>query len=60
MIGVDDERTGAAVKLIVRRDPNLTEEGVRARALQNLTGDKLPRSVEFRDQLPKSNIGKGR
>jgi long-chain acyl-CoA synthetase len=59
VIGVDDERTGEAVKLIVvKRDPDLTEEAVRAHARENLTGYKLPKFVEFRDQLPKSNIGK--
>jgi long-chain acyl-CoA synthetase len=59
VIGVDDERTGEAVKLVVvKRDPALTEEAVRAHARLNLTGYKLPKFIEFRDQLPKSNIGK--
>ena len=59
VIGVPDARTGQLVKLfVVRRDPNLTEAALRAYARENLTGYKIPRVIEFRDSLPKSNIGK--
>ena len=58
-IGVPDERAGQVVKLfVVRRDPTLTEAQVRAYCRENLTGYKIPRHIEFRDSLPKSNIGK--
>jgi long-chain acyl-CoA synthetase len=59
VIGVPDPRTGQLVKLfVVRRDPELTEAALRAYCRQNLTGYKVPRVIEFRDSLPKSNIGK--
>jgi long-chain acyl-CoA synthetase len=59
-IGVPDERSGEAVKVVVvRKDPTLTEEQVLAHCRQYLTGYKMPRVVEFRSEpLPKSNIGK--
>lgn len=58
-IGVPDEKSGEAVKVvIVRKDPGLTVEQVDAHARENLTGYKRPRHVEFRDELPKSNVGK--
>jgi len=58
-VGVPDEKSGEAVKLvIVKKDPSLTEEAVRAHCKANLTGYKLPRYVEFRDSLPKTNVGK--
>ncbi|WP_434212913.1 long-chain fatty acid--CoA ligase [[Pseudomonas] boreopolis] len=57
--GVPDEKSGEAVKVvIVRKDPHLTEEQVKAHARANLTGYKQPRYVEFRTELPKSNVGK--
>ena len=58
-IGVPDEHSGEAVKLfIVRRDPALTEEEVRHHCAENLTNYKRPRHIEFRDELPKSPVGK--
>ncbi len=58
-VGVADSRTGEAVKVvIVRRDPALTEADVRAYCEQNMTGYKRPRVVEFRDELPKTPVGK--
>jgi long-chain acyl-CoA synthetase len=59
-IGVPDERSGEAVKVVVvRKDPALTEGDVLAHCKQHLTGYKVPRSIEFRSEpLPKSNIGK--
>jgi long-chain acyl-CoA synthetase len=58
-IGIPDEHSGEAVKLfVVRRDPNLTEAEVKAHCAEGLTNYKRPRFVEFRDQLPKSNVGK--
>jgi long-chain acyl-CoA synthetase len=58
-IGVPDEKSGEAVKVfIVKKDPSLTEDEVKAFAKQGLTGYKLPKFVEFRSELPKSNVGK--
>jgi long-chain acyl-CoA synthetase len=58
-IGVPDERSGQVVKLfVVRRDPALDEKAIRGYCIANLTGYKVPRLIEFRDELPKSNIGK--
>ena len=58
-VGVPDERSGEAVKVvIVKKDPALTAEQVKAHARENLTGYKQPRHVEFRDELPKTNVGK--
>jgi len=59
VVGVPDDKTGEAVKLvIVKRDPNLSEEQVREFARANLTGYKQPRVVEFRTDLPKTPVGK--
>ncbi len=58
-IGVPDERSGEAVKLfVVRKDPQLDERAVIEYCRQNLTGYKVPKRVEFRDSLPKTNVGK--
>ncbi|WP_426124039.1 long-chain fatty acid--CoA ligase [Pararhizobium sp. PWRC1-1] len=58
-IGVPDEHSGEAVKLfVVKKDPNLTEAEVKAHCAANLTNYKRPRFVEFRTELPKSNVGK--
>jgi len=59
VIGVPDEHSGEAVAAyIVRRDESLTPEEVREYCRENLTGYKIPRRVEFRDSLPKTNVGK--
>ncbi|MDD3353249.1 long-chain-fatty-acid--CoA ligase FadD [Zoogloea sp.] len=58
-LGVPDERSGEAVKIfVVRKDPSLTAEILIAHCRQGLTGYKVPHFVEFRDELPKSNVGK--
>jgi long-chain acyl-CoA synthetase len=58
-VGVADEKSGEAVKVvIVRKDPNLTADEVRAHARENLTGYKQPKYIEFRNELPKTNVGK--
>jgi long-chain acyl-CoA synthetase len=58
-VGMPDEKTGEAVKLvIVRKDPNVTEQQVRAYCKENLTGYKQPKVVEFRTDLPKTPVGK--
>ena len=59
-IGVPDERSGEAVKVVVvRKDPALTESELLAHCRQHLTAYKMPRIVEFRSEpLPKTNIGK--
>jgi long-chain acyl-CoA synthetase len=58
-VGVPDEKTGEAVKIVVvRRDNALTGADLVAFARQNMTGYKIPRHVEFRDALPKTNVGK--
>ena len=59
VIGVPDERSGEVPKLfVVKRDPSLTEEEIRKHCAANLTGYKRPRYVEFRQELPKTNVGK--
>ena len=58
-VGVQDEKSGEAVKVvIVKKDPNLTADQVKAHARENLTGYKQPKFVEFRTELPKTNVGK--
>jgi long-chain acyl-CoA synthetase len=57
--GVPDAKAGEAVKLVVvKKDPGLSEADIRNFCEANLTGYKRPRSIEFRDALPKSPIGK--
>ena len=58
-IGVPDAKSGEAVKLfVVKRDENLSAEELLAHCRAKLTGYKCPREVEFRKELPKSNVGK--
>jgi long-chain acyl-CoA synthetase len=58
-IGIPDERSGEAVKLFaVRKDPALTEAELIEHCRRDLTGYKVPKEVEFRNELPKTNVGK--
>ena len=58
-IGVPDAKSGEAIKIfIVKKDKSLTEEEIREFCKENLTGYKKPRYIEFRDELPKTNVGK--
>jgi long-chain acyl-CoA synthetase len=58
-IGVPDEKSGEAVSLfVVKKDPSLTTDEIKAFCKENLTGYKRPRYIEFMDDLPKSNVGK--
>jgi len=58
-VGVPDEKSGEAVKIfVVASDPSLTEDELRAFAVEQLTAYKRPRYIEFRNDLPKSNVGK--
>ncbi len=59
VIGHPNEASGEVVKaVIVKKDPALTEEAVIEHCRKNLTGYKVPKIVEFRDELPKTNVGK--
>ncbi|MCV3270070.1 AMP-binding protein [Roseobacter sinensis] len=59
VIGVPNESTGEAVKaFVVPKDPGLSVEDIRSHCKAHLTAYKVPRLVEFRDTLPKSNVGK--
>ena len=58
-VGVPDERSGEAPKIVVvKKDPGLTAEALIEHCRGQLTGYKVPRHVEFRDELPKTNVGK--
>jgi acyl-CoA synthetase (AMP-forming)/AMP-acid ligase II len=58
-VGVADDKQGEAIKIfVVKNDPILTEEDVAKYCRQNFTGYKVPKYIEFRDDLPKSNVGK--
>ena len=58
-IGVPDEHSGEAVKVfVVRKDPNLTAEQLMAYCKEQFTGYKKPKYIEFREELPKTNVGK--
>ena len=58
-IGIADAKSGEAVKIfVVRKDPRLTREELIAHCRTQLTSYKVPHHVEFRDDLPKTNVGK--
>ena len=58
-IGIDDKKTGEAVKLfVVKSNPSLSEKEIIAYCKENLTGYKIPKQIEFIDELPKTNVGK--
>ena len=58
-VGMADEHSGEVVKLfVVRKDPNLSEDELREFCRDKLTGYKRPKLIEFRTELPKSNVGK--
>jgi long-chain acyl-CoA synthetase len=58
-VGIPDERSGEMVKIfVVKKDPELTEETLKAFCKENLTGYKCPKQIEFRTELPKTNVGK--
>jgi long-chain acyl-CoA synthetase len=59
VVGVPDEHSGEAVKVfVVRRDPDLTADQLMDYCKRELTGYKKPKYIEFRDELPKTNVGK--
>ena len=59
ILGIANEHSGEVVKLfVVRKDPTLTEEALKAFCAERLTNYKRPRHIEFRDELPKTNVGK--
>ncbi len=59
VIGVPDKYQGESIKMyVIRKDDNVTKDTVKEFALDNLTGYKCPRYIEFVDELPKSNVGK--
>jgi long-chain acyl-CoA synthetase len=59
VIGVPHEVSGEVVKLfVVKKDDSLTQEEIIAHCREHLTGYKVPKLVEFKDELPKSNVGK--
>jgi len=59
VVGVPDEHSGEAVKVfVVRKDPALTESALMDYCKEQFTGYKKPKYIEFRDELPKTNVGK--
>lgn len=58
-VGIPSEKSGEVVKVfVVKKDQSITEADIIAYAKENLTGYKVPKAIEFRDDLPKSNVGK--
>lgn len=58
-VGYPDEKSGEVVKIfVVKKDPSLTEEELKDFCRKNLTGYKVPKLYEFKEELPKSNVGK--
>ncbi|MBD2785585.1 long-chain-fatty-acid--CoA ligase FadD [Xenorhabdus sp. DI] len=58
-VGVPSENSGETVKVfVVRKDPSLTEDELKTHCRHYLTGYKVPKLIEFRNELPKSNVGK--
>jgi long-chain acyl-CoA synthetase len=58
-IGVPDEKSGEVVKIVVvKKDPGLTAEALQEHCKNELARYKVPKHIEFRDALPKSNVGK--
>jgi long-chain acyl-CoA synthetase len=58
-VGIPDDKTGEAIKLVVvKKDPALSAEDLRAHCRKQLTGYKQPKLIEFRDSLPKTPVGK--
>jgi long-chain acyl-CoA synthetase len=58
-VGVPDEKSGESVKLfVVKNDPTLSEDDLAGYCRENFTAYKRPKYIEFRDELPKSNVGK--
>ena len=58
-VGIPDEKSGEVPKIVVvKKDPDLTSEALIEHCREQLTGYKVPRHVEFRDELPKTNVGK--
>jgi long-chain acyl-CoA synthetase len=59
VIGIPDAKTGEAIKaFVVKDDPTLTEDQVNTYCHDNFTAYKRPKHIEFRDELPKTNVGK--
>jgi long-chain acyl-CoA synthetase len=59
IVGVQDDKTGEAIKaFIVPAHDEVTEEHIKSHCRENLTRYKIPRFIEFREELPKSNVGK--
>jgi long-chain acyl-CoA synthetase len=58
-VGIPDEKSGEVVKLfVVKKDNSLTEKEIIEHCKKDLTGYKVPKAVEFRKELPKTNVGK--